>query len=632
MKNKKRTWKFWAITITFTLLFIAGIWITNLVWFKPFNIKHFYERAFIELVLSSPETTTFLGIPFFYDLSKDELDDISDEALRENFNKIKEDYQTLLSYDFENQSDENKLNTKILKHFYEIGFYQGIGLEGEPFLYHDYPVNQMFGVQSGLPSMMASSHKLEDESDIEAYITRLNLFDTKFSQLLEGLRVRESKGIIPPKFINDIVIREMEGFVGFNNNNLTETFTSREEAVKANILYSNFETKIKEIESISEQEKENYLKQVAEATDQIVFPAYISLIDYMKELDKKATNEAGVWKLPNGDEYYRFMLKVNTTTDLDPEEIFNLGLSEVNRIEKEINAILIAEGYADSSKKIGQIIQALNTEDRFTYSDNDQGREMIIDDYIEILAEMKPVLKKAFNVFPKAELGVKRVPVFKEEGSPFAYYEQPAMDGSKGGMFFINLRKPKDNVKFGMKTLAYHEGIPGHHFQIAIANELQNMPTFRSVLPFTAYVEGWALYAERLAWELGIYENDPYGNLGRLQAEMFRAVRLVVDAGMHYKRWTREKAIDYMISYTGMPTDDVISEINRYTVYPGQACAYKVGMMKILELREKAKRELGSAFDLKEFHSAVLENGAVPLDILEEIIEDYIAASSQGVQ
>ena len=626
MKKKKRNWKFWTIRTLFVLLIVAGIWLTNLIWFKPFNIKHIYERAFIELVLNSPETTTALGIPFFYDLTKDQLDDISDEAQWESFNEAKEDYQTLLSYDFEDQSDENKLNTKILKHFYEIGFYQSVGLEGEPYQYHNYPVNQMFGVQSGLPSMMASSHKLEEESDIEAYITRLTLFETKFSQLLEGLKIRESKGIIPPKFINDIVIEEMEGFVGLKKTDLTETIITREEAVKDNILYSNFETKINKIEGISEEEKEVYLQQVAETTEQTVFPAYISLIEYFKELNKKATNDAGVWKFPDGDNFYRFMLKVNTTTDLDPEEIYNIGLSEVERIEKEINAILIAEGYADSSKTIGQIIQELNTEDRFTYSDNDQGRQMIIDDYTEILAEMKPVLKKAFNVFPKAELGVKRVPVFKEEGSPFAYYEQPAMDGSKGGMFFINLRKPKDNVKFGMKTLAYHEGIPGHHFQIAIANELENLPTFRSVLPFTAYSEGWALYAERLAWELGVYENDPFGNLGRLQAEMFRAVRLVVDAGMHHKRWTREKAIDYMVSYTGMPTNDVISEINRYAVYPGQACAYKVGMMKILELRETAKRELGSAFDLKEFHSAVLENGAVPLDILEEIIGDYISA------
>ncbi len=606
------------------MLILGGLWLTNLIWFRPFSINHFYEKVFVKAVLDDPELTTQLGIPVIYDWTKDELNDISGTKQWEDFNKAKEDYKTLLSYIYDNQSPENQLNTDILGYFTKM-----YTVDVEPFFYHDYPVNQMFGVQSSLPSLMASSHKLNDESDIEAYISRLSKFDTKFSQLIENLKIRESKGIVPPRFINNIVLEEMRGFVGLQSDtlgNLSDTTS----AVTSNILYTNFETKVKVIEDISEEQKTAYKKRVAEAIENTVFPAYLSLIDYFEKLNINATNDAGVWKHPDGDAYYRYKLKENTTTDLSPEEVYAIGLSEVARIKEEMNAILEAEGYADSTKTIGEIIQKLNKEERFLYPNTDESREMILKDFENILAEINEGLDDAFTIRPKAKLEVKRTPEFKEEGFAMAYYEGPAIDGSRGGVFYTNLRAPDEVVKFGMKTLAYHEGIPGHHFQIAIQNELEGLPTFRTILPFTAYVEGWALYTEQLAWELGFYENDPFGNLGRLQAEMWRAVRLVVDAGIHYKKWTREEAIDYMVANTGMLTKDVITEIERYVVLPGQACAYKIGMMKILELREKAKQELGNAFDLREFHDAVLKNGAVPLDILEEIIDDYIASTLEN--
>ncbi|HKL91263.1 MAG TPA: DUF885 domain-containing protein [Allomuricauda sp.] len=624
MTQKKRTWKFWTGRTLLVLLILGGLWLTNLIWFKPFSINHFYEKVFVELVLDSPELTTQLSIPVVYDWSKDELNDISDTKQWEDFNKAKEDYETLLSYNYENQTPENQLNTDILGYFMKMNT-----VEAEPFFYHGYPVNQMFGVQSSLPSMMESAHKLRDESDIEAYISRLSKYDTKFSQLLENLRIQESKGIVPPRFINNIVLEEMKGFVGLQSDTLGNLSDSTS-AVTSNILYTNFETKVAGIEDLAEDQKTAYKKQVAEVIENTVFPAYHSLIDYFESLNVNATNDAGAWKHPNGDAYYRYMLKKSTTLDLSPEEVYAIGLSEVARIKEEMNTILEAEGYADSTKTIGEIIQDLNTEERFMYPNTDEGRKMVVEEYKRILDEVSIGIDDAFDIKPKAGLEVKRVPEFKEEGTAFAYYQGPALDGSRGGVFYINLRNVEDNVKYGMKTLAYHEGIPGHHFQIAIQNELEGLPTFRTVIPFTAYVEGWALYTEQLAWELGFYENDPFGNLGRLQAEMFRAVRLVVDVGIHYKKWTREEAIDYMLANTGMPTVDVISEIERYVVMPGQACAYKIGMMKILELREKAKQELGSKFDLAEFHNAVLKNGAVPLDILEEIIDDYIQATLEN--
>ena len=623
--TKKRTWKFWTGRTVLALVVLGGLWLINLIWFKPFSINNFYEKVFVELVFDSPEVTTQLGIPVIYDWTKDELDDISDAKKHEKFSKLKEDYETLLSYDFEKQTSENKLNTKILKYWCEIGDeINGVGVRGESFQYHNYPVNQMGGIQNSLPNLLVNSHLLNDESDIEAYISRLSKFDIKFSQLIEGLKIRESKGVVPPKFINTIVLNGMKKFIGLEKDNFTQAQVDNVSAVLSNILYTNFENKINTIDNLSEDKKLDYKNQVAETIERIVFPAYNKLIDYTEELNKKASNYAGVWKLPNGDAYYRYQLKRQTTTDLEPEEVHQIGLLEVARIKSEMQNILLAEGYADSTMTISEIIQNINKEERFVYSNNDEGREMIIKDYTQILNEIKHGLGEAFNIQPKADLEVKRIPKFKEDASNGAYYTRPAMDGSRGGTFYANLRNVHETVKFGMKTLAYHEGIPGHHFQLALQSELQGLPTFRTTIPFTAYTEGWALYAEYLAWELGFYENDPFGNLGRLQAEMFRAARLVVDTGIHYKKWTREEAIDYMVLNTGMITTKVATEIERYIVMPGQACAYKIGMLKILELRERAKKKLGNQFDLKEFHNVVLKNGAIPLDVLEEIIDVYI--------
>lgn len=620
MNKKNRSWKFWISRSLIIILALGLLWLSNLILFRPFNIKHFYNRLFVELALESPEMTTSMGIPVIYDWYKDELDDISYKEQWKSFNKMKEDYETLMSYDFERQSEENKLNTKILA-FYLEGL-----IDGEPFFDYGYPVNQMGGIQSGLPSMLERSHKLRNKSDVEAYITRLSKFETKFDQLIENLKIKEEKEIIPPRFVIDRVLTEMNGFIG-NNDKQAEIIIEAQPAsspVKSNILYTNFESKIDKIEDLSQEQKDDYKKQVEEEIGGAVFASYGKLIDYFEQLKTKATTDDGVWKLPNGEAYYRHQLKQRTTTELDPEEVHQIGLSEVARIKGEMQAILMAEGYSDTSKTLGEIIQELGKEERFLYPNNDRGRQMVLDEYDHILTVISSGLDDAFDVRPKAGLEVRRVPEFKEEGSAGAYYTGPTMDGSRGGIFYANLRDVHESAKFEMKTLAYHEGIPGHHFQIAIQHELKGVPIFRNVLGFTAYSEGWALYAEQLAWELGFYKDDPFGNLGRLQAEMFRAVRLVVDTGIHHKKWTREEAIAYMVANTGMATSEVITEIERYIVWPGQACAYKIGMLKILELREKAKMKLGDQFELKEFHNVVLKNGALPLDILEELVEEYI--------
>ena len=419
------------------------------------------------------------------------------------------------------------------------------------------------------------------------------------------------------------VLDEMKGFTGQGDPKINIE-AGQPNPIQTNILYTNFKSKIDTLKGLSEAEKKELTSRVENEIRETVFPAYQKLIDHFTSLYEIANDDDGVWKFPDGDKFYRYQLKQNTTVNLDPEEIHYIGQSEVSRIKKEMWDILVSQGYKDTTRTIGDIVQSINKEDRFLFPNDDEGRKLALAEYNRLLDDINNNLDEAFDIRPKAKLEVKRVPEFKEEGSAGAYYNGPPMDKSRGGTFYVNLRDLHEIVKYGMKTLAYHEGIPGHHFQVAIQSELGSVPMFRNILGFTAYAEGWALYSERLAWELGFYKDDPFGNLGRLQAEMFRAVRLVADTGIHHKKWTRQQAIDYMIANTGMPTSEVTTEIERYIVMPGQACAYKIGMLKILELREKAKTSLGDKFDLRKFHNVVLKNGSVPLELLEKIVDEYI--------
>jgi uncharacterized protein (DUF885 family) len=589
------------------ILYILGIiflgstiFVTNLIWFKPFSVNLFYERVFVEFALNSPELISQLGLPI--DAYNDELDDASDEANLKSYDKIQNDLATLHDYDFDSLNPQQQMSYRVMEAFL------GNIAAGKQYRHYNYPVNQLFGVQNGFPSFMDSGHRVKSAEDAADYLSRLGKVKTKFTQVLGGLKLREQEGILPPTFVVDKVLKEMNGFI--------------ETAPKENILYMSFDKKLASVEDITDEEKQILRDKVAASIAKDVYPAYRILIDYFSELQPKTNTDAGVWKFPKGDDYYKYALKSMTTSDYTPQQIHQLGLSEVARISSEMLDILHQQGY--QGEDLGAMMRGLGEEARFLYPDTDEAREQILVDYQTILDEINEGMDKTFSLRPKMGVEVLRIPKFKEKTAPGAYYQGPKLDGSSKGRFYANLYDIKATPKYGMRTLAYHEGIPGHHFQIALKQELEGLPMFRKMVPFTAYSEGWALYAERLAWEMG-YEQDPFDNLGRLQAELFRAVRLVVDSGLHYKKWTREQAIEYMESTTGIANSDVVSEIERYIVMPGQACAYKIGMIKILELRARAKQQLGDKFDLKQFHKAVLENGAVPLNILEEIVDDYIA-------
>ncbi|MEM6189082.1 DUF885 domain-containing protein [Shewanella scandinavica] len=575
-------------------------------WFakKPFFFRAFLDRSVVKMAFESPETLTSLGFLESVGITghNAELDDDSPEAMDKTFAQVRDLRETLLSYP-DADLDENQRISK------DIALYLAdFALVSEPYRYHNYPLNQLFGVQNGYPSFMQAQHQVHSVGDAENYLSRLQKVKLKFAQTLEGLKIREAKGIIPPKFVIERVLTEMNDFVAT--------------PIQDNILYSSFKTKLADTD-ISADEQARLLAAAEADIKGYVHPAYQLFIDYFTQLQAKAGTDDGYWALPNGDLAYEQLLKFFTTTNYTADEIHAKGLAEVDRIQSEIMTILAAEGY-DVSQGFSVAIEALAADPKFYYEDSDAGRAQILVDYQHILDEVNAGLGDAFRIRPEAGMEVVRIPEFKEKTAPGAYYQQPAIDGSRPGRFYANLYDIKATPKYGMRTLAYHEGIPGHHFQIAVAMELEGMPLIRKMAPFTAYIEGWALYSERLAWELG-FQKDPFDNIGRLQAELFRAVRLVVDTGIHHSRWTREQAIDYMKKNTGMSDRDVTAEIERYIVMPGQATAYKVGMMKILELREKAKSALGDKFNLRDFHDVVLKNGAVPLDILETLVDRYIA-------
>ena len=603
MKRSKILLKTLAGSLLVALL-VAGVFAVNAIWFRPWSIRVFFEREFLLSALEDPELLTTIGVleQFGVQSHNARLTDASPRHTDRMIALDRASLATLGQYDTNRLSPQDRVSVRVMDWLLRVK------VEGERFAYHDYPVNQFEGVQSQLPEFLTTIHVIKDRRGAENYLKRLDAIPIKWDQLLESLRLREAHGILPPRFVVERVLTEMRGFVA--------------QPADTNLLAKVFSEKMDKLAGLSPKAKAD-MKRRAEATAQNeVYPAYRKLIDYFAALEPKTTTDDGVWKLPDGDAYYAWALREHTTTRLTATEIHELGLREVARIEAEMRAILDAQGYTGGTP--GEQMQRLVSEPRFLYPNTDGGRAQALAEYKRIVDEVLAAAPKYFNVLPKAGIEVQRVPEFKEATAPGAYYNQPTMDGSRPGIFFVNLRDMAEAPKTGMKTLTYHEAVPGHHFQTAIALELKDVPTFRKMDMFTAYAEGWALYAERLGKEAGFYRDDPYGDLGRLQDEMLRAVRLVVDTGIHAKHWTREQAIRYMVEKTGYTEPSVVSEVERYIVAPGQACSYKVGMLKILELRERAKQALGERFDLRAFHDVVLKNGSVPLEVLEQLVDEWI--------
>lgn len=582
---------------------LAMGWAANLIWFKPFSFDHFQSRVIIEDALTRPQILSTLRILEQYGLTghNAKLDDISPAQGARNIARAKENLDILRSYHDVGLTDEQLFNKTLMAYSLQ----QTIG--GARFQYHDYPITQLYGWHNRVSSFLTNSHSVFNIEDAEHYIARLEALPGQFNQLMAQLKIREEKGIIPPTFMLDKSIAQMEAFV--------------KDDPKESALYVALQGKLDALD-ISAPDKTALLSETEYAISEIVHPIWAELIAYVTTLKEMSTTDDGVWKLPDGDIYYQNQLEQFTTTLMTADEIHNLGLSEVARIQNQMMSLFEAEGF-DTSKSFTGLIKELADDPQHYYPDTDEGRAQILADYTAMIDEIGEGISDQFFYVPKAAVEVVRVPSFIEQGAPGGYYNQPALDGSRPGQFYANLYDIKGTPKYGMRALTYHEAVPGHHYQIALQMEKEDLPLFRRFSFYNAYVEGWALYAERVAMEMG-YQKTNFDKIGAYQSELFRAVRLVVDTGIHAKRWTREEAIKYMADNTGMAMSDVVTEIERYIAWPGQATSYKIGQLTILRLRDEAKAALGDGFDIREFHDLVLGNGAVPLTILEDQVKSYV--------
>ena len=569
------------------------------------KVNDFFQSSFNRGIDNYPEFQTRLGIKKDYG----KLNDNSPAAAERDLKINKEELQWLIdSVNVDALSKDVLLSYKLFKQNTENS------ISDYKYRLYNYPVNQMFGAQSGKPAFLINMHRIDDVEDAKAYISRLNGFNKYFSQLINNLKARETIGILPPKFVYDKVVQDSENIL------VGQPFDN---SIKESTLLKDFMKKMKKLD-INEKAKSILERQANEALLVSVKPAYEKLINFMKGQKKRANFDHGVWKFPDGETFFNNALKRTTTTDLTAEEIHKIGLDEVARIHGEMEVI---KNQVQFEGALQNFFQFMKTDKQFYFPADQKGKDAYLAKAVLLIDSMKTRLDEIFITKPKADIIVKAVEPFREKSAGKAFYNRPAADGSRPGIYYANLYDMESMPTYQMEALAYHEGIPGHHMQLAIQQELEEVPMFRKFGGYTAYTEGWGLYSEYIPKEMGFYA-DPYSDFGRLAMELWRACRLVVDTGIHSKQWTREEGIKYYTDNTPNAELDVIKMVERHIVMPSQATAYKIGMLKILELRKKAKDALGDKFDIRDFHEVVISHGAIPLNILEDFIDEYISSKN----
>jgi uncharacterized protein (DUF885 family) len=481
------------------------------------------------------------------------------------------------------------------------------------FKYNDYGYvfDQMNGAQSQLPAFLINIHRVDTKSDARAYVSRLYGLGPGMMQAIVQAKARAANGIMPPKWVFPYVINDARNVI------TGAPFGDGPDAP----LYADFKGKVAKL-NISQTEKDLLIADAAQALNASVKPAYEALISEMTAQEKVAGTDDGVWRFKDGAGYYAERLSNYTTTNMTPDQIHNLGLAQVARIHKEMRVVQKKMGVKGD---LQAYFNYMRTEPKFYAPETAEGRALYLSETQKAQDVVTPLLPKWFGVLPKAPLVVKPVEAFREKSAGKAFYQSPSPDGSRPGTYYANLYKMADMPLTEVEALFYHEGVPGHHMQRAIQTELKDVPAFRQFGGVTAYSEGWGLYAEKLGKDMGLY-TDPARDFGRLQLELHRAIRLVVDSGLHHKRWTREQAIKYVEDNSADAPGGIVKAIERYIIYPGQATAYMVGRLKISELRDKAQKALGKKFDIRGFHDTVLKSGPVPLDVLEEQVDGWIAS------
>jgi len=567
------------------------------------------DRIFQESVDESPERATSLG----YDKGaraalKSRLDDGSAAAKARRLEDTRARVAALQGVDRARLSPASKVDLDVVLYQQETALTAGdrykFGSAGGR--YSPYVISQQDGAYQDIPDFLDNQHKVADAADAEAYLARLSAFAVAMDQDLDRMAADVAAGVVPPDFTCELALGQMRAL--------------RDQPAAATIMVSSIVGKAKAAGLA--QDYGEAARRIVEAK---IFPALDRQIAAVQGVRGKATSDAGVWKFKDGAAYYADAVKALTTTNYTPDEVHALGLEQVADITARLDVILKSQGYTKGS--VAERLTALGNEPAQLYPNTDEGREALLAALNAQMKGLDAMLPKAFNTLPKATVSVKRVPPFIQDGASNGYYQRAALDGSRQAAFFINLKDTHDWPKFGLPTLAYHEASPGHHLQISLAQESTAIPLIRRAGgALSACTEGWALYAEQLADEMGVYADDPLGRAGYLQSLLFRASRLVIDTGIHHKRWSREQATQYMVEVTGYPVGRSQREVERYCASPGQACSYKVGHTVWVRAREAARAKLGDRFDLRAFHDAALLSGAMPLTVLERHIGDWAAA------
>lgn len=564
----------------------------------------FYERAQAEYYELNPEAAAQLGLRVRYgewddrseagDLARRRLAERQLAELRETIDRRRLDGEGQLSWDLFADLQQRRI-------------------DGWRWRNHDYVFDHRSGPHTSAPAFLINTHRVESEADAEAYVSRLRGMLRRFATALERADRAEARGVMPPRWVFPQIV------VGARN---VVTGRPFDDGPADSTLLADFRKKVAALDLPGER-KDALVAAAERALLESVKPAYDAVIAWAGAAEGRASPDDGVWKLPHGAAYYDDRLARYTTTTLGADAIHELGLREVARLHADVRQVMQRVGFEGDLKAFFDYVR---DDDRFYYPDTEEGRAAYLAEATRVIDAMRARLPELFRTLPKADVVVKAVEPFREASASKAFYQRPTADGSKPGTFYVNLYRMRDMPKTELEALAYHEGVPGHHMQRAITLELSELPMFRKNGSYTAYTEGWALYSERLPKEVGFYQ-DPYSEFGRLTLELIRAVRLVVDTGLHARGWTREQVVQYHLDNTPLPEGSAVRATERYIVNPGQATAYMVGQLRIIELRQRAERELGDRFDVRDFHDVVLRSGPLPLDVLERQVEEWIASA-----
>ena len=565
------------------------------------RLAAFFQKSFDDDVANSPVWQSYLGIKDDYD----KWDDMSDAAAQAEIDNITLRIAQAKQFDTSQLNAQEQLSLEIYQQDIQRQ------LANDAFRHHTYVMHQFRAAHTFVPSFLINIHSISELSDADAYIQRLHGVKSMFNQVIDQLRIREKLGVYPPKWAYDQMIQASHNVI--SGPPFTESATD-------STIYADFTQKITAL-GLSNAEQASYMSKLNTALTQSVQPAYEKLIAELMKQRLLSPEGDGVWRLPEGDKWYQNRLEWFTTTTLNAEEVHQIGIKNVERIHTDMRGIMQQVNFTGT---LPEFFEFMRTDPQFYYPDSEQGREDYMADAKAYIDTMEAKIPEYFGLTPEARMVVKRVEAFREKSAGKAFYQSPAIDGSRPGIYYANLYDMSAMPTYQMEALAYHEGIPGHHMQRAITQELKGIPDFQKYASFTAYTEGWGLYTEELGKDMGFYQ-DPYSDFGRLAMELWRACRLVVDTGLHAKRWSREEAIEYLVDNTPNARYDAVKAIERYIAMPGQATAYMIGKLKIMDLRDKARTTLGDKFDIRGFHDEVLKDGPVPLSLLESKIDAWIA-------